>query len=102
LFWRFPKITQSRYTDSNALKRSPSAMRLGWRAATGVETVQSECGILATATPAPLRKNSGEYILERHRALLQFERTPINCMVVDRAGAAAHITIEPSGATAFH
>jgi len=27
---------------------------------------------------------------------------PINCMVVDRAGAAAHITIEPSGATSFH
>jgi len=28
--------------------------------------------------------------------------TPINCMVVDRAGAAAHITIEPSGTTTFH
>ena len=46
-------------TDPNALKRSPSAMRLGWRTVTGVKTVQSECGILATATPAPLRKNSG-------------------------------------------
>ena len=43
LFWRFPKTTQSRYTDSNALKRSPSAMRLGWRAATGMKTVQSCC-----------------------------------------------------------
>src|SRR5262252_10527083 len=60
-------------TDPNALKRSPSAMRLGWRAVTGVKTVQSECGILATATPAPLRKNSGKYILAQHRALLQFE-----------------------------
>jgi len=28
LFWRFPKTTQSRYTDSNALKRSPNATRL--------------------------------------------------------------------------
>ena len=28
--------------------------------------------------------------------------TSINCMVVDRVGAAAHITIEPSGATTFH
>ena len=36
---------------------------LGWRAVTGVKTVQSECGILATAKPAPLRKNPGKYIL---------------------------------------
>src|SRR5262244_4173280 len=48
-------------------------MRLGWRPVTGVKTVQSECGILATATPAPLRKNSGKYILAQYRALLQFE-----------------------------
>src|SRR5262249_62203504 len=63
LFWRFPKTTQSRYTDSNALKRSPSAMRLGWRAVTGVNTVQSECGILATAKPAPLKEKPRQIYL---------------------------------------
>jgi len=48
-------------------------------------------------------RTDGEHpeILAEHTEGAGFS-TPINCMVVDRAGAAAHITIEPSGATAFH
>ena len=48
-------------------------------------------------------RTDGEHpeILTEHTEGAGFS-TPINCMVVDRAGAAAHITIEPSGATTFH
>ena len=55
LFWRFPKTTHrpqrfKTLAECNEARLAP---------VTGVKTVQSECGILATATPAPLRKNSG-------------------------------------------
>jgi hypothetical protein len=48
-------------------------------------------------------RTDGEHpeILAEHTESAGFP-TPINCMVVDRTGAAAHITIEPSGATTFH
>ena len=48
-------------------------------------------------------RTDGEHpeILTEHTEGAGFS-TPINCMVVDRAGAAAHITIEPSGTTTFH
>jgi hypothetical protein len=48
-------------------------------------------------------RSDGEHpeILTEHSEGAGFS-TPINCMVVDRAGAAALITIEPSGTTTFH
>jgi len=48
-------------------------------------------------------RTDGEHpeILTEHTEGAGFS-TPINCMVVDQAGAAAHITIEPSGVTTFH
>ena len=48
-------------------------------------------------------RTAGEHpeILAEHTEGAGF-LTPVNAMAVDRARAAAHITIEPSGATAFH
>jgi hypothetical protein len=62
--------------------------------------------ILSVVSPngsTMVMRTDGEHpeILAEHTEGAGFS-TPINCMVVDRAGAAAHITIEPSGATAFH
>src|SRR5215813_6331976 len=72
-------------------------MRLGWRPVTGVKTVQSECGILATATPAPLRKNSGKYILAQHRALLQFETQALQDRLYESHGVREASWISLSG-----
>src|SRR5262249_13555580 len=72
-------------------------MRLGWRPVTGVKTVQSECGILATATPAPLRKNSGKYILAQHRALLQFETQALQHRLYESHGVREASWISLSG-----
>src|SRR5215472_10585064 len=72
-------------------------MRLGWRAVTGVKTVQSECGILATATPAPPRKNSGKYILAQHRALLQFETQALQDRLYEPHGVREASWISLSG-----
>src|SRR5215468_81616 len=72
-------------------------MRLGWRPVTGVKTVQSECGILATATPAPPRKNSGKYILAQHRALLQFETQALQHRLYESHGVREASWISLSG-----
>ena len=62
--------------------------------------------ILCVVSPngsAMVMRTDGEHpeILTEHTEGAGFS-TPISCMVVDRAGAAAHISVEPSGATTFH
>src|SRR5262245_6546583 len=63
----------------------------------GVKTVQSECGILATATPAPLRKKPGKYILAQHRALLQFETQALQHRLYESHGVREASWISLSG-----
>src|SRR6516225_312253 len=58
--------------------------------------VLDKCSIV-TPTPAPLRKNSGKYILAQHRALLQFETQALQHRLYESHGVREASWISLSG-----